>query len=272
MSHQELVDWGWRIPYFFGMLIGPAGLYVRSKVVDTPEFLAAEKPATIPLSDVLRRHPLAVLLALGISIISNSSFYLMLYIPTFGVRQLHLPEYTGFVATLVGGLILAIGCPIAGHWSDKMARPKIMVVTCGLFVLTAYPAFFLMVAWPSLAACVLAVGWLNLLKAGYSGVLPSLLSEQFPVEIRAIGVSLSFSTAVTIFGGFAPFVATWLIAQTGNPLSPSYYLIVTALLSLVALIAIQRRSRRGDRTLARPGSGKLAAPRGAIRGPDGTSS
>src|SRR5438128_4805276 len=122
--------------------------------------------------------------------------------------------------------------------------------------------FYLMVAWPSLAACVLAVGWLQLVKAGYSGVLPSLLSEQFPVETRAIGVSLSFSTAVTIFGGFAPFVATWLIAQTGDSLSPSYYLIFTftALLSLVALIAIQRRSRRSDRTLVLPESGKLAAP------------
>src|SRR6266550_4644037 len=193
LTHQELVDWGWRIPYFFGMLIGPAGLYVRSQVVDTPEFIAAEKPATIPISDLLRRHPLPVLLALGISIISNSSFYLM-------------------------------------------------------------------VAWPSLAACVIAVAWLQLVKAGYSGVLPSLLSEQFPVATRAIGVSLGFSTAVTIFGGFAPFVATWLIAQTGNPLSPSYYLIFTALLSLSALIAIQRRSRRRDRTLALAERAELAAP------------
>ena len=64
------------------------------------------------------------------------------------------------------------------------------------------------------------------------------------METRAIGVSLGFSTAVSIFGGFAPLVATWLIAQTGNPLSPSYYLIFTALLSLTALIAIQWRSRR----------------------------
>jgi MHS family proline/betaine transporter-like MFS transporter len=260
LSHQELVDWGWRIPYFFGMLIGPAGLYVRSKVVDTPEFIKAEKPETIPIKDLLQRHPLPVLLALGISIISNSSFYLMLYIPTFGVKQLHLPEYTGFVATLVGGLILAVGCPLAGHWSDRIPRPLLMVITCWLFVLTAYPAFYLMVAWPSLAACVMAVAWLQLVKAGYSGVLPSLLSEQFPVETRAIGVSLGFSTAVTIFGGFAPFVATWLIAQTGNPLSPSYYLIFTALLSLSALIAIGRRSRRRDRTLALAASGELAAP------------
>src|ERR1700732_5255201 len=260
LTHDQLVDWGWRIPYFFGMLIGPAGLYVRAKIVDTPEFLAAEKPETVPIKDLLRRHPLPVLLGLGISIISNSSFYLMLYIPTFGVKQLHLPEYTGFVATLVGGLILAIGCPLAGHWSDKTSRPRIMVIMCGLFVLTSYPAFYLMVAWPSLAACIIAVAWLQLVKAGYSGVLPSLLSEQFPVETRAIGVSLGFSTAVTIFGGFAPFVATWLIAQTGNPLPPSYSLISPALLSLSALIAIQRRSRRRDQTFALAASGELAAP------------
>ena len=80
------------------------------------------------------------------------------------------------------------------------------------------------------------------------------------METRAIGVSLGFSTAVTIFGGFAPFVATWLIAQTGNPLSPSYYLIFTALLSLFALLAIQRRSRRRDRTLALAASVEPAAP------------
>src|ERR1700758_4476084 len=261
LTHDQLVDWGWRIPYFFGMLIGPAGLYVRAKVVETPEFLEAEKPPTIPISDVLRRHPLAVLLALGISIISNSSFYILAYIPTYGVKTLHMPASTGFTATLIGGLILAIGCPFAGLWSDKLPRrPLLMVITCWLFVLTSYPAFYLMAAWPSLAACIIAVGWLQLVKAGYSGVLPSLLSEQFPVETRAIGVSLSFSTAVSIFGGLAPLVATWLIAATGDSLSPSYYLIFTALLSLVALIAIQSRSRRRDRTLALADGAGLAAP------------
>ena len=244
LSHDQLVDWGWRIPYFFGMLVGPAGLYVRAKVVETPEFVEAELPPTIPISDLLRRYPLEVLLSLGISIISNSSFYILAYIPTYGVKTLHLPQATGFTATLVGGLILAIGCPLFGHWSDKISRPPIMVVTCSLFVLTSYAAFWLMAGWPSLATCIIAVCWLQLLKAGYSGVLPSLLSEQFPVETRAIGVALSFSIAVSIFGGLAPLVATWLIAATGDSLSPSYYLIFTAALSLVALIAIQWRRRR----------------------------
>jgi len=253
LTHEQLVDWGWRIPYVFGMLIGPAGLYVRAKVVETPEFLEAEKPATIPIRDVLRRHPLPVLLALGISIISNSSFYILAYIPTYGVKTLHLPASTGFTATLIGGAILAIGCPLAGYWSDKLPRRTLlMVITCWLFVLTSYPAFYLMAAWPSLAACIIAVGWLQFVKAGYSGVLPSVLSEQFPVAVRAIGVSLGFSTAVSVFGGLAPLVATWLIAATGNSLSPSFYLIFTALLSLFALVAIQSRGRPVTRAISAP--------------------
>jgi len=103
------------------------------------------------------------------------------------------------------------------------------------------PVFYLIVAWPSLATVIFAVGFLNLIKAGYSGVLPSLISEQFPVETRAVGVAFSYSISVTVFGGFAPFVATWLIAMTGDALSPAYYLMATALLSIVALMAIRRR-------------------------------
>jgi MHS family proline/betaine transporter-like MFS transporter len=244
LTHQQLVDWGWRIPYVFGLLVGPAGLYIRSRMTETPEFLQAQKPETVPIGDLLRRHPLPVLLALGLSIVSNASYYLLLYIPTYGVKTLHLPAYTGFVATLVGGVILAVFSLVAGHWSDKTDRPRIMLITGALFLVTSYPVFWLMVAFPSLAACVFAVGWLNLVKAGYSGVLPSLLSEQFPVHVRAVGMAFSYSISVTIFGGFAPFVATWLIAQTGDPLSPSYYLMATALLSLLALIAVQRRGRR----------------------------
>ena len=79
LTHQQLVDWGWRVPYVFGLLVGPVGLYIRSRMVETPEFLAAVKPPALPISELLRRHPIPVLLALGASIISNSSYYLLLY-------------------------------------------------------------------------------------------------------------------------------------------------------------------------------------------------
>ena len=244
LTHQQLVDWGWRIPYVFGLLVGPAGLYIRSRMVETPEFLGAIKPPAVPISELFHRHPMQVLLAVGASIISNSSYYLLLYIPTYAVKTLHLPAYTGFAATLLGGVVLAVFSVLAGHWSDKTPRPSIMLAMAWLFAIAAYPVFWLMVAYPSLATAMFAVGLLNLIKAGYSGVLPSLLAEQFPVESRAVGIAFSYSISVTIFGGFAPFVATWLIAETGDPLSPSYYLMATALLSIIALLAIQRRAVR----------------------------
>jgi MHS family proline/betaine transporter-like MFS transporter len=237
----------------FGLLVGPVGLYIRSHMAETPEFLRAAKPPILPIRELLQRHPIAVLLAFGASIISNSSYYLLLYIPTYAVRTLHLPAYTGFVATLVGGIALAVISVVAGHWSDKTARPRIMLAMAWLFALAAYPTFWLMVAYPSLATAIFAVGFLNLIKGGYSGVLPSLLAEQFPVDSRAVGIAFSYSMSVTIFGGFAPLMATSLIAWTGDPLSPSFYLMATALLSIISLVAIQRR-----------GASALEIPRGTM--------
>jgi MHS family proline/betaine transporter-like MFS transporter len=258
LTHQQLLDWGWRIPWVFGLLVGPIGLYIRSRMAETPEFIEAAKPPTVPIRALLHRHPYAVLLALGASVISNSSYYLLLYIPTYAVKTLHLPAYTGFAATLVGGIALAVVSVIAGHSSDRTPRTRIMLVTAWLFAIAAYPVFWLMVQYPSLATAMFAVGLLNVIKGGYSGVLPSLLAEQFPVDSRAVGIAFSYSISVTVFGGFAPFVATWLIAATGDPLSPSFYLMASALISVVALVAIQRRGARtgiaANPTLASSGS------------------
>jgi MFS transporter, MHS family, proline/betaine transporter len=239
LSHDELVDWGWRVPYVFGLLVGPAGLYIRSKVLETEEFAEA-KPDSLPIRTLLATQPGRTALALGASVVSNASYYLLLYIPTYAIKTLHLHPSTGFVATLVGGAVLTVFSLLAGHWSDKTERPRIMLWTALLFLVTSYPVFWLMVTYPSMASAVFAVGWLNLVKGGYSGVLPSLMSEQFPVATRAVGVAFSYSISVTIFGGFAPFFATWLIAQTGDPLSPSFYLMATAILSIIALLVIRR--------------------------------
>ncbi|MBV9863043.1 MAG: MFS transporter [Alphaproteobacteria bacterium] len=241
LSHDQLMAWGWRVPFFFGLLIGPIGLYIRRRMAETPEFAAVE-PTRTPVRDLLRQHPGSVLLALGASIISNSSNYLILYIPTYAVKQLGLPQATGFTATLVGAIILGGVAPFAGHWSDRVGRSRIMLGMAVLFLVTSYPIFYVMVAYPSLATAIFAAGWLSLVKACYSGVLPALMSELFPTETRGLGMSLSYSLSVTIFGGFAPFVATWLIAVTGDSLAPSFYLMATALLSIVALIVIRRRT------------------------------
>jgi len=244
LSPEQLGEWGWRVPFLFGILVGPVGLYIRRRLDETPEYVEI-KPTRTPVRDVLRDNPIECLLAMGAAVISNSSAYIILYIPTYAIKEMHLPQATGYIATFVGAVVLGVASPIAGHFSDKLGRSGILSGTAWLFFLTTSAVFYLMIAYPSLATAVFAASWLSLVKAGYSGVLPSQLAELFPTRLRGIGVSLSFAIAVTIFGGFTPFVATWLISMTGNSLSPSFYIMLTAALSIIALAFV--RSRRYPR-------------------------
>jgi MFS transporter, MHS family, proline/betaine transporter len=244
LTPDELKAWGWRLPYLFGLLIAPVGIYIRRFAEETPEFIPAQKGAA-PVRELLSRQWSGVLLAAGIVIVSTSANYLILYMPTYAIKQLSLPASSGFTATMLGGLILTFGSPVFGHWSDAAGRTRIMLAAAALFVISAYPAFLLVTAYPSLSILIAVVCWLSLLKTAYSGVLPSLMAELFPPRVRATGIALSYNLSVPVFGGFAPLVSTWLIAQTGSSLAPSFYLIVTAIVSFGALIAVQNRLRKG---------------------------
>ena len=240
LTPDQLQSWGWRVPFLFGLLIGPIGLYIRRQLNESPEFLDTV-PAKTPVSDLLTSQWDRVLLAIGAVIISTSANYIILYMPTYAIKELHLPQVLGFIATLIGGLILTFGAPVFGHLSDSMGRIRIMGAVCVLFAVSAYPAFVLLVGHASLTSIVLIVCWLSLLKAAYSGILPAFMAELFPVQTRGTGIALSYNISVPIFGGFAPFIATWLIAETGSNLAPSFYLIVTSLLSLAVLVIIRMR-------------------------------
>jgi MHS family proline/betaine transporter-like MFS transporter len=240
LTRQQLESWGWRTPYLFGLLIGPVGLYIRNRVAETPEFLSI-KPTRTPVRDLLVNQWDRVLLAIGAVVVSTSSNYLILYIPTYAAKSLRLPQSTGFVATLVGACILTLGAPMIGHWSDKVGRSRIMMATTLLFIVSVYPVFSFLTGHASMATLILAVAWLSLLKTGYSGALPAFLAECFPAQTRATGMSLSYNIGVPIFGGFAPFYITWLIVLTGSNMAPGFYMIFTALLGLVALLIARAR-------------------------------
>ena len=142
---------------------------------------------------------------------------------------------------LLVGAMLAAAALTAGAQPAKvrLVLPAVSI----LFAVSAYPAFVLLVAHPSLAGIVGVVCWLSLLKAAYSGVLPALMSELFPISARSTGIALAYNVSVPIFGGFAPFIASWLISVTHSPLAPSFYLIGTSLLSLIVLAIIYWRVR-----------------------------
>ena len=240
LTSEQLESWGWRVPFFFGLLIGPIGLYIRKHVGETPEF-REHGPAKAPVHQMFVEHWDRLLMCIGIVILSTSSNYIILYMPTYAIKQLHLPQSLGFTATLLGGILLTFGAPYFGHLSDRVGRVRLMMIVSLLFAVSAYPAFVLLVANPSLAGIVGIVCWLSLLKAAYSGTLPALMAELFPISTRSTGIALSYNISVPVFGGFAPFIAAWLVAVTGSSLAPSYYLIATSLLSLLVLVIIRMR-------------------------------
>ena len=242
LTPEQLSSWGWRVPFLFGLLIGPIGYYIRQHVGETPEF-EAQGPARAPIRELFRDHWDRLLMCIGIVVLSTSANYIILYMPTYAIRQLHLPQTLGFIATTVGGALLMVGAPYFGHLSDRIGRLRLMVVVCVLFAVSAYPAFVLLVANPSLVGIVGIVCWLSILKAAYSGVLPALMSELFPTATRSTGIALAYNIAVPIFGGFAPLIASWLVAVTHSSLAPSFYLIATSLLSLIVLGIIHWRVR-----------------------------
>ncbi len=240
LTADQLDSWGWRVPFLFGLLIGPIGLYIRKHIGESPEF-SDHGPAKAPVREMFTEQWDRLLMCIGIVILSTSSNYIILFMPTYAIKQLHLPQSLGFTATMLGGILLTFCAPLFGHMSDRIGRVRMMVAVSVLFAVSAYPAFVLLVANPSLAGIVAIVCWLSLLKAAYSGVLPSLMSELFPIATRSTGIALSYNISVPIFGGFAPFIAAWLVAVTGSPLAPSYYLIATSLISLLVLVIIHMR-------------------------------
>ena len=242
MSAEDLTAWGWRIPFAFGLLIGPVGYYIRSKMEETPAFLDTG-PAAAPLHTLFLEQWDRLLLTVGVVAASTSSQYLLLYMPTYAIRELGLPQWIGFTAAMVAAVLQTAVVPLAGLWVDRIGQTRIMIGSTVLFFLTSYPAFVLLDAHASLAVLMLMVCWISLLKSFFSGALPSLMGKTFPVATRVSGMSLSYNISVPIFGGFAPFFAQSLIAITGSKLAPSYYMMATALLSLAALIVLRRRYR-----------------------------
>src|ERR1700732_1081056 len=242
MSAANLQAWGWRIPFAFGLLIGPVGYYIRSHMEETPEFLDTA-PLHAPLRELFVGQWDRLLLTIGAVAASTSSQYLLVYVPTYAIHELGLPQFVGFTAAVAAGALQMGVVPFVGMWVHTGGQTPLMIGAAALFFLTAYPFFALVAVPPALGVLIVAVCWISLLKSFFSGALPSLMAKTFPVTTRVTGMSLSYHISVPIFGGFAPFIAQSLVSLTGSKLAPSYYMMATALLSLAALAELRRRFR-----------------------------
>lgn len=233
LDPASLESWGWRIPFIFGLLIGPVGLYIRNRLPETHDAVQAEVGAQTLDSELLKR------IALGIGLMASSTigmYLFVFYMPTYLTTALHYPSGSAMAIACISSGCMAIICPLAGKFADRyQLRKRLLVWTVATPVVLTLPVFYLLGQVEHMGLAMMCVAALILPTCIGAGAYFAMIMEGFPKSQRSFGTSVSYSFGVTIFGGFSPLVATWLIAALGTPLAPAYYLLAGGVISLVCL-------------------------------------
>jgi len=247
LSDVQLNAWGWRVAFAVGLLIGPVGFYIRSQIDETPDFqkTVANAQKKTPLRDVLIKGHVSLLLAIGVVAGATAFNYVhKLYMPTYALKQLHIAATSSYLGALVTGATLMIMAPVFGGLSDRHGRFRVLTIALLITGLSSYPMFLLLNTFPSVSVLLLVQAIVGILIAACLGPIPAMLADIFPTSIRGTGLALSYNFSITLFGGFAPLIVTWMIDATGNKLAPSFYVMATALISVIAVVSLGRRMQR----------------------------
>jgi MHS family proline/betaine transporter-like MFS transporter len=240
LPQASLESWGWRLPFLLGLLIAPVGRYIRANLDETH---VAQSHESSPVARLLRAHGGTVLKGILATTAGTATMYLVVFfMPTYMIRVLHMPPSLSLLSGCVTGVTLFVVSLVAGRLADRLSHRKPLVIGSLLFsVVAVVPVFWLISHYPSVPL-VLALS--ALLTASVNiGTTPMflMLLEMLPAGVRASGISVIYSVGVTVFGGSSQFIVTWLLAKTGNPLSPAFYMVVCGVLSLGALLSLRER-------------------------------
>jgi MHS family proline/betaine transporter-like MFS transporter len=232
---DQMQDWAWRTPFLFGGLLLPIGFYMRRNIEETPAFESERNKA--PQTPPELGSPGSMMAkAFGITIAWTVSYYVMLhYMPTFLAKFAGLSQSQALWGNAIAVVALVAATPFFGLLSDKIGRKPLLLAACAALVILPWPVFYVILHNASFPTIVCLQILINLFIAAFGGAGPAALAELFPTHSRALLLSVSYSLCTAIFGGFAPFVATWLIDRTGSPISPTYYLIASGLVSGVVI-------------------------------------
>jgi metabolite-proton symporter len=240
---EEFLTWGWRVPFLVSLLLVAVGLYVRLKVLESPEFAAVKESKAVahrPVADVIRQQWRDILTSAFVRMAEQAPFYLFItFVLTYGTKELKLERTELLTDTLIAAAIGLVSVPLFGYLSDVIGR-KLMygigVVATGLF---AFPYFGLLNTRTSglvLLAIVLSLIFHDMMY----GPQAALIAETFGTNLRYSGAGLGYQLASVIAGGPAPLIAAAILQNTGSSFWISVYFVGCAVVSLVALAAMRR--------------------------------
>ncbi|MGV8892047.1 MAG: MFS transporter [Burkholderiaceae bacterium] len=234
LTREAMQDWGWRMPFILGMLIGPVGWYLRRQWVETP-MKATYQPT---LKSVFTQHPRTLWCGILLMAAPSASMYIMVFhMPTYLVTTLHLSPAISLLSAGLAGTIIFFTNPALARVADRQpCRKPIQYLTLISSIVLVFPAFIALTHQVGELLSLLIISGYAATALSNGGASSVMMLEAFPRHQRAAGMSIIYSFGVTIFGGFSPFIATWLIGATGNPMAPAWYLMAALCTSLLALM------------------------------------
>ncbi len=237
--------WGWRIPFLLGIVVAPVGMLIRRRLDETlfTDYSRAA-PRTGALKAALTRHLKLTILATFAELGGSVSVYITaFFLPGHAIRTLHLSPTASVTSSVVSSLVLFAAAPLAGKLADRFSRKRVLVTARVLLLLSVYPAFAWLSAQPSMGLLCAVSAYLAVLVAAQIVPVLVMIPELFPREVRATGIALSYVVSASFFGGFSPLIASWLVAHTGNPLAPAWYVAAACAVSLIPVIWLRDRTR-----------------------------
>ncbi|MFJ9543692.1 MFS transporter [Streptomyces sp. NPDC101225] len=259
LDSGAMEQWGWRVPFLVAGPIGLIGLYLRLRLDETPAFRkledgslhrASDAASTVETSGtgdvakIFRDYwPTLILCICLVGAYNIADYMLLSYMPTYLSDEMGYSDTHGLLVLIGTMVVLMLIVNHVGRWSDRFGRKPLLMGGMLGFLVLSVPAF-LLVRQGSLVAVSVAMLMLGLSLVCLLGTMSATLPALFPTQVRYGSLSIGYNIAVSVFGGTTPFVITALISATGNELMPAFYVMVAAVVGVVAVACTRETARR----------------------------
>ncbi|WP_020661985.1 MFS transporter [Amycolatopsis benzoatilytica] len=240
LTHEQMLSFGWRIPFVVGGIFGLYSLYVRLRMRETGVFLAeagtAKKAEKGRIWQAIKQNPKLLAQVVGLTVGATVIYYMWaVAAPSYAITVRGVNPTGALWAGVFANLVFLIALPLWGMLSDRIGRKPVLFLATGGLLVLSYPLNAMVghEAWQLFLAMSIALVFM----AGFSSVGPAVYAEIFPTRIRTVGVGVPYSIAVAAFGGTAPYLQT-LFAEQGHPTLFVAYGMVLAVISTAVIFTL----------------------------------